>query len=85
VQGAHSVPLFRPIVRATGGLVVLGIIVAAYAIHAAMGREAAFSWIRGATVSLSASELAKLSASHSRLIAKLGNQPRSKREPKESP
>lgn len=48
VQGAHSAPRFRPVVRATGGLIVLGIIVAAYGIHAAMGREAAFSWIAGA-------------------------------------
>jgi uncharacterized protein len=48
VQGAHSSSRFCPIVRATGGLIVLGIIVAAYGIHAAMGREAAFSWIAGA-------------------------------------
>jgi uncharacterized protein len=47
-QGEHSAPRFRPVVRATGGLIVLGIIVAAYGIHAAMGREAAFSWIAGA-------------------------------------
>jgi uncharacterized protein len=48
VQGAYSTPRFRPVVRATGGLIVLGIIVSAYGIHATMGREAAFSWIAGA-------------------------------------
>ena len=48
MQGAHSEPRFHPVVRATGGLIVLGIIVTAYGIHAAMGREAAFSWIAGA-------------------------------------
>ncbi|HEY5812820.1 MAG TPA: hypothetical protein VIT23_09225 [Terrimicrobiaceae bacterium] len=48
MQGAHSAPRFRPVVRATDGLIVLGIIAAAYGIHTAMGREAAFSWIAGA-------------------------------------
>jgi uncharacterized membrane protein YedE/YeeE len=48
VQGAHSSSRFCPIVRATGGLIVLGIIAVAYGIHAAMGHEAAFSCIAGA-------------------------------------
>ena len=48
VQGAHSSSRFCPIVRATGGLIVLGIIAVAYGIHAAMGHEAAFPCIAGA-------------------------------------
>ncbi len=45
--GTTDAPRLRPVANVVGGLVLLGVVAVGYAIYAAFGREAAFSWTAG--------------------------------------